>query len=290
MTEHGQSLVDPRRLVFVGGVHRSGTTPLVKALASHPEISGLTYTNVREDEGQHLQSVYPADSAVGGVGRFARSNAPHLTERSALVSPQNASRLVAAWQPYWDMRRPLLVEKSPPNLLMGRFLQAMFPGSALIVIVRHPVIVSLASRKWSPRIISRHGRWRLTLRGLFKNWVQAHETFRRDVPHLSRVHVVYYEDLVSRPHEELTRIQDFLMLDTAPGTHALRPDQSDRYREQWTAMRSRGRLQQWHIERIETEFADRVHHLGYDIHDLDRTTTRALATNPPASPPSDVHS
>ena len=51
---------DDHTLLFVGGLHHSGTTLLTRALRQHPAISGLRGTGVPEDEGQHLQSVIPA--------------------------------------------------------------------------------------------------------------------------------------------------------------------------------------------------------------------------------------
>ena len=74
MTDH--------RLVFVGGLHRSGTTPLTRCLAAHSQISGFEGTGVEEDEGQHLQTVHPPARAHADHGRFALSAAAHLTETS----------------------------------------------------------------------------------------------------------------------------------------------------------------------------------------------------------------
>ena len=47
-------MIEGERLVFIGGLHRSGTTPLADALAQHPDISGLSGTGAPHDEGQHL--------------------------------------------------------------------------------------------------------------------------------------------------------------------------------------------------------------------------------------------
>src|SRR5262245_57774566 len=89
--------VDSGRLVVVAGLHRSGTTPLARLLSAHPEVSGFADTGVKEDEGQHLQDVYPSARQYGGAGRFGMDPRSHLTESSPLVTPENAQRLLGQW-------------------------------------------------------------------------------------------------------------------------------------------------------------------------------------------------
>ncbi|HET6876607.1 MAG TPA: sulfotransferase [Jatrophihabitans sp.] len=258
-------MLDGSRYVFVGGLHRSGTTPLARLLAEHPEISGLSGTGVAEDEGQHLQDVYPRIRAHGGMGRFANAPAAHLTAESALVSDRNAARLVETWEPYWDLRKRLLLEKSPANMIMGGFLQALFPGSALIVVMRHPLAVALAMQKWNPLIVARNGRRRVSLAGLVAHWLHAHELLRRDAPGLTRLRVLRYEDLVAAPHAELSGIAELLGLSSPLAADAVRPGMGDRYQRQWDAMATGNPIQR-HVRRtIETRFGDAIAEYGYDI-------------------------
>lgn len=252
------------RLVFVGGLHRSGTTPLARVLAAHPEISGLSGTGVAEDEGQHLQDVYPRIRAYGGMGRFANDPRAHLTAASPLVGTANADRLIAAWSPYWDLDRRLLVEKSPANLIMGGFLQALFPGSALIVVVRHPAVVALAMQKWNPAVIARNGRRRTSFSGLLRHWVTAHDRLRADAPGLPRLHVLRYEDLVADPVGQLAEIQAFLGLDGPLDASAVRGGMNAGYAARWDEL-ARGPIGQRRRAGWVRRYADAVAPYGYDL-------------------------
>lgn len=257
------------RLIFVGGLHRSGTTPLASALAVHPDISGLTGTGVLEDEGQHLQDVYPVASTYGGPGRFALDPRSHLTESSALVTPDAAERLVRAWSPYWRPDSRLFVEKSPPNIVMGRFLQELFPGSALVVVVRHPVTVALATVKWR-RLLSRRPQNAASVELMVHNWVRAHETLLADLPHLHRVRVLRYEDLVARPEETLAQVADLVGLDTPVPHSSLVAHHSSEYERRWQAMGRTpwGRRQRRQVVQRYGELAGRF---GYDLETMGHT-------------------
>ena len=96
-------------------------------------------------------------------------------EAQLLVSEESARKLFEEWSPRWDLSRPLLLEKSPPNLLKTRFLQALFPGSAFVVVVRHPIPVSIPTARW--RGTRRYDR-------MFAHWLHCHALFEADRAHL----------------------------------------------------------------------------------------------------------
>ncbi|KRF13763.1 hypothetical protein ASG90_13055 [Nocardioides sp. Soil797] len=260
------------RMVFVGGLHRSGTTPLAQALASHADISGLSGTGVSENEGQHLQNVYPKVRSLGGMGRFARHRRAHLTERSFLVSPESRAALLESWQPYWDLDKKFLLEKSPANLVMGRFLNALFPGSALVVVIRHPVAVALALEKWNPTIVAKNGRRRVTMVGMMENWVRAHTLLREDAAHLTRLKAVRYEDLVQNPTAELGAIGDFLGLESPPDASTIHSGRSRTYAERWDSLANGSLVQRRTRQRISERFGDAIATFGYDVDSLDEVS------------------
>lgn len=263
---------DGSRHVFVGGLHRSGTTPLARVLAAHAEISGLTNTGVSEDEGQHLQDVYPRIRAYGGMGRFANAPSAHLTASSPLATQATAELLYAAWEPYWDTSRRLLLEKSPANLIMATFLQATFPGAAIIIVIRHPVAVALAMQKWNPVLFARNGRRRTSFDGLIRHWLRAHELLRADAPAVARLHVVRYEDLVADPANELEQIARFLDLAAPLDASGLRSGMSSSYQQQWDAARTGNPFRRRARARIVQRYGAAVAAYGYDIEDVGRVT------------------
>ena len=245
-------------MVFVCGLHRSGTSALARVLGAHPQVSNLSGTGAKEDEGQHLQDVYLRARKHGGPGRFAFAPAAHLTEDDARRTPDAAQRLMASWSPYWDLGADVLLEKSPPNLLMTRFLQEVFPGARFVTITRHPVVVALSTSKWL--------RWGSMHRSV-EHWLRAHETFAQDAQHLSHVHVLKYEQLVADPAEPLAAVGRFLGLDGDIPSGGWQSDRSRRYEEQWAQLAAsrRGRRVR---ARIVEDFAERTAAFGYDVEDL----------------------
>ncbi|MFK8023809.1 MAG: sulfotransferase [Ilumatobacter sp.] len=258
MTDHEPPL-DSARLVFIGGLHRSGTTALGRMLAAHPSVSGFEDTDAEEDEGQHLQSVYAPAIRHGGPGRFAKSSAAHLTELDGADADSARRGLTEAWRPYWDLERPVLVEKSPPNMIMGRYLESIFPGSALVVIVRHPIVVALSTKKWAPRT---------SLSQLVEHWFVAHDLLRADAQRLDRLHVLRYEDLIAEPDSTLASVAEFIGLDGTVDPGLLDASRSSRYLDTWAAMTDGGYLDQRRHTKILDRYGSRIEEWGYSGTDL----------------------
>ena len=247
--------MERHRFVFLAGLHRSGTTLLARLLAAHPEISGFSGTGVPADEGQHLQSVYPAAATYGGPGRFGFAPEAHLTETSPLATEANARALFEEWSPRWDLGRPVLLEKSPPNLLKTRFLQALFPGSAFVVIVRHPIPVSIPTAKW--RGTRRYDR-------LLEHWLRCHAVFEADRGHLGRVHVLQYEQLVRDPAGVLREIFRFLELDPIGPGEPVGTGANEKYFRQWRELKRDPRMRVY-LDLVSLRYERRVRRYGYSL-------------------------
>ena len=246
--------LDTQKFVFVCGLHRSGTSLLAEALASHPLISGFHNTAAPKDEGQHLQSVFLPARVYGGPGKFGFARKAHLTETSDLITADNAKKLFAEWSRYWDLSKSFLLEKSPPNLIRTRFLQAIFPPSYFIVLVRHPVAVAFATQKWS----------KSSLESLIRHWAICHQIFAADRVHLKNACVVRYEDLVSRPQLALTRICDFLSLGCDLQLPELNPEVNRRYMAMWSDFRRTPGATKL-VNRLERRYGETIAAHGYRL-------------------------
>jgi hypothetical protein len=255
-------------MVFVGGLHRSGTTIVAQELASHPLVSGFSGTGVQADEGQHLQTVYPTARTYGGPGRFAFDPRAHVTESSPLATEDSRARLLAEWSPHWDPDKPVWVEKSPPNMLMTRFLGALFPDASFLIVLRHPLAVTMATRKWQrqEKLVS-----------LLRHWFRAHDILASDLPMCPRYLLVKYEHLVADPSRELGAIYRWLDIDYVQPAITFRSS-NGRYFDRWAALAGRGLLSRLYFRAMELAWEPAARKFGYSL----RQPYSALPWTPPS--------
>ena len=231
------AIVQEHSFVMIGGPHRGGTTLLWRLLSSHQAMSGFPErTDSDFSEGVFLQSVLPTfgvgaavppgrsrRAPTTGLGRYAFDSEAHLTESHPLSTAANSRRLVSEWGYYWNLSRPVLLEKTPTNMLTSRLLQALFTPAAssasnverplqvpsagirFLFISRHPLAVSLAHRKW-PECAG------MSIPSLLAHWLASHRTLASDLPHLRSARVLRFEDLARAPRECVQVLLEWLEL------------------------------------------------------------------------------
>ena len=245
-----------KKIIFLAGLHRSGTSLLHTILRSHPKIDGFANTGVPEDEGQFLQSVYPPAMAFGGPGRFGFNTASFMDETHPLATRKNAIRLFQDCSRYWHTDQAYLLEKSPPNLVRTRFLQHLFPQACFVVILRHPIAVAYATQKWS----------RTSLVSLIEHSLRCYERFWRDAQYLRRVYVLRYEDFVEEPAAGLERLLNWIGVGPMPLEQAVRPDINEQYFQAWeAAQRKPIKRAGWEIVARLRRFEPRANAFGYSL-------------------------
>ena len=245
--------MEGKTLIFICGLHRSGTSLLHDIVRSHPQISGFHNTGAPEDEGQHLQSVYEPASSYGGPGRFAFDSGSRMDESHPLATSVNAKIIFEQWRPYFDMSCEHLVEKSPPNIIRTRFLQKLFPNSKFIFILRHPLAVSYATQKWSGTSIYL----------LLEHYLLAHEIMIGDIQALKSLHLLKYEALVAVPQQVVDGIFNFLELPSINVSHDVKRSMNDKYFQLWESER-RNPLNT-ELDKLPQEFEVKINALGYSI-------------------------
>lgn len=188
------------RIIFVCGLHRTGTTLLERLLTARFDLSCLR-ADVPESEGQHIQSVYQTARHYGGPGRFAfsRDMRDDLTGLGETESCRE--RIMADWNRFVVGESSTLLEKSPPNLTKIGWLRQIFPKSHFVIMTRDPRACAAATQKWS----------RTSLPELMMHWNAAYSIAMEEFSAEDCV-IIRYEDLTATTDIEIERLANFLQL------------------------------------------------------------------------------
>ena len=141
----------------------------------------------------------------------------------------------------------------------------VFPSARFVEILRHPIAVSLTTAK----------RGGIPLYTLIEHWLVCHERFLADRAHLRHVHVLWYEDLVTRPQNTLDAIWRFLGLASVPMAEPIR-SHNDQYFCQWDRL-GRTLWGRAYLGAIHRRFEARANTFGYSLVDTGFWDNRPLA-------------
>ncbi|MCA0850839.1 sulfotransferase family protein [Salipiger thiooxidans] len=198
-------MIQNHRYVFVGGLHRSGTSLVARLIAGLPGVGAISDAPVPENEGVYLQGAIPHTAMHGAPMHFATDPAQHHTEGTRYDTLETRLRIEADWEPHFGPGH-WRVEKSPVNLSRMRLYQQLFPLSQFVVVIRHPEAVSAATAKWVD----------LAPDEMLNHWLDAHEIVARDLRYLHSALVLRYEDLVSDPVRAVSCLAAFLQVAAMP--------------------------------------------------------------------------
>lgn len=104
------------------------------------------------------------------------------------------------WMQCWDRSKPLLLEKSPPNLMRTGMITEFFGPACFIAMVRDPYVHSEGYMR----------RDKLTSKQAGDRTLQCLPPQRRNLEELRDIILIRYEDLVANPDENKKRLLQFL--------------------------------------------------------------------------------
>jgi len=196
-------------MLFLCGLHRSGKTIAEAWLHAHFRLCRLR-APVPDNEGQHLQDIYAQAFVLGGPGRFALNPRAVRAVPMAWRVPLLRRRLLRQWTPWVQGDEPVLIEKSPPNVVNIPFLRRLFPGARFVLVTRHPLAVAAETES----------RRQVPAETALENW-QAAMALARVAHDPADCALLRYEDLCAAPMAEIARIAAWAGLERRVSPHPL---------------------------------------------------------------------
>lgn len=104
------------------------------------------------------------------------------------------------WMRYWDVSKPILLEKSPPNLAYAEQIERVFHPSYFLCLVRNPYAHCEGLMRRTGFTAERAAEFALECLSLQKQNLES----------LENTHLVRYEDLTDRPRQTIATIEEWL--------------------------------------------------------------------------------
>lgn len=192
-----------KRLIFVGGSPRSGTTLVQNILDSHPDICG----------GPEFDNVHNIVALRNSMLISIERGRTDVFMNKEILDGRMAVLIEDFLLPYADRKqRRLLSEKTPWNVLVFSELLELFPAARLVFCVRDPRAVIGSMLKVGARAVSKqhdHPAFTVDIDAAIGTVRQCNDAGFKVVPH-ERVFLAQYEQVVSQPEPIVRRLCGFL--------------------------------------------------------------------------------
>lgn len=178
--------IPQNKYLFILSLPNSGSTLLSEILTTSKNISANNTQGTRE--GQTLPT----------VRKLMFDHDERWDEKLVL----DWTYIQSEWRKHWDVTRPVLLEKSPPNLVRTSAIAAHFQPSYFIILVRNPYAVcdGFLNRKkniWEAEAAAKFVIKQLKLQ-------------RKNTEQLSNQLLISYEFLTTQPTEFKRQLSAFL--------------------------------------------------------------------------------
>lgn len=181
--------------VFIVAPNNSGSTMLHNLIATSSQVSILP------DEGQYCWGGGhgPAPLPLGVKHIFALKESVFTNEDS-----YDWINIKREWNKLWDQTKPILLEKSPPNVVRVDMLKREFPDCKLIFMMRNPYAIVEGIMRGNPEATL----WQATA-----HTARIMEVQKRNIERNPDSLKFKYEDLTEYPAEITKEIENYLGID-----------------------------------------------------------------------------
>jgi hypothetical protein len=135
----------------------------------------------------------------------------HLPEAHDLLFTKNRwdpnkeidwNRIKKIWSKYWDRSKPILLEKSPPNICRANNIDKVFSNSKYICLIRDPYA----------QIQSNIRRYNTDIKVAAEKYISYLKFQKKNIENLENTLVISYEELADNPSNAKEKISTFLPL------------------------------------------------------------------------------
>lgn len=189
-------LPKPEKWLFIVGCYNSGTSLLKTLLARHPQIGSMRW------EGQFCTNQFTVPKYVGLPRLWALEPEKFFLDETSQTDI-DVNRLKRQWGTWInEIKRPVLMEKTPTNVARLRWLQANFENAHFLGIIRNGYAVAEGIRRKVDHP--------LKLGAL--QWQRSNKMMLEGFETLNNALLIKYEDLTDSPDKILSNIMSFLEL------------------------------------------------------------------------------